>query len=68
MTESPINAPPSSPGPESELLKFRVPEVEDIEVVLIRLEDGTVVARTAEELEKEGGESHRGVPGGSPGA
>ncbi|GAH67492.1 unnamed protein product [marine sediment metagenome] len=53
MTESPTNAPPSSPGLESELLKFRVPEVEDIEVVLIRLEDGTVVARTAEELAKE---------------
>ncbi len=53
MTESPINAPPFSPGPENELLKFRVPEVEDIEVVLIRLEDGTIVARTAAELEKE---------------
>ncbi len=54
MTESPINAPPFSPGPENELLKFRVPEVEDIEVVLIRLEDGTIVARTAAELEVEG--------------
>jgi len=53
MTESPINAPPFSPGPESELLKFRVPEVDDIEVYLIRLEDGTIVARTAAELEAE---------------
>ncbi len=61
MTESPTNAPPSSPGLESELLKFQVPEVEDIEVVLIRLADGRVVARTAEELEEEGEQSHRGV-------
>ncbi len=56
MTESPINAPPFSPGPDGELLKFRVPEVEDIEVVLIRLEDGTIVARTAAELEAERGQ------------
>lgn len=54
MTESPTNAPPFSPGPDGELLKFRVPEVEDIEVVLIRLADGRIVARTAEELEAEG--------------
>ncbi len=56
MTESPINAPPFSPGLESELLKFQVPEVENIEVVLIRLEDGTIVARTAAELEAEKGQ------------
>lgn len=56
MTESPTNAPPFSPGPESELLKFQVPEVEDIEVVLIRLADGRIVARTAEELEAEEGQ------------
>jgi len=55
MTESPINAPPFSPAPGNDLLKFRVPEVEDIEVVLIRLEDGTIVARTAAELEAEEG-------------
>lgn len=54
MTESPINAPPFSPGPDEELLKFRVPEVDDIEVFLIRLEDGTIVARTAAELDAEG--------------
>ncbi len=53
MTESPINAPPFSPGLGNDLLKFRVPEVEDIEVYLIRLEDGTIVARTAAELETE---------------
>ncbi len=55
MTESPINEGPSLPEPGSELLKFRVPEVEDVEVFLIRLEDGTVVARTGKELEGVGG-------------
>jgi len=30
-----------------------VPQVEDKEVYLIRLEDGRIVARTAEELEEE---------------
>jgi len=66
MTESPINAPPFSPGPDGELLKFRVPEVDDIEVYLIRLEDGTIVARTAAELEAESGQGDSGIPGGSP--
>jgi len=33
-------------------LKFRVPEMEDVEVYLVRLEDGRVVARTREELEE----------------
>ena len=56
MTESPTNARPFSPGPESELLKFRVPEVDDIEVFILRLEDGTIVARTATELEAEKGQ------------
>lgn len=55
MTESPTNGPPFSPAPDGELLKFRVPEVDDIEVFLIRLEDGTIVARTAAELEEERG-------------
>jgi len=35
------------------ILKFRVPEVEDKEVYLLRLEDGRIVARTKEELEEE---------------
>ena len=35
------------------ILKFRVPEVEDKEVYLVRLEDGRIVARTKEELEEE---------------
>jgi len=34
------------------LLSFRLPEVEDKEVYLVRLEDGRVVARTKEELEE----------------
>lgn len=53
MIESPENAAPSSPELAGELLKFRVPEVEDVEVFLVRLEDGRIVARTAEELEEE---------------
>ena len=39
--------------PQEKLLKFRVPEVEDKEVYLVRLEDGRIVARTKEELEEE---------------
>jgi len=40
------------------LLKFKVPEVKDVEVYIVRLADGRIVARTAEELEesKEEGE------------
>lgn len=50
MTELPEGAAPSLPEPGSELLRFQVPEIEDVEVYLVRLEDGTVVARTAAEL------------------
>ena len=35
------------------LLRFQFPEQEGKEVYLIQLEDGTIVARTKEELEKE---------------
>ena len=42
-------------SPENELLRFKVPEIEEVEVVFIRLEDGTIVARTKEELEKAEG-------------
>jgi hypothetical protein len=55
MTESQGSEGKSSVGRGSELLRFKVPEIEDVEVYLIRLEDGTVVARTAEELVKERG-------------
>ena len=36
------------------LLRFQFPEKKDEEVYLIELEDGTIVARTKKELEKEG--------------
>ncbi len=32
------------------ILSFRLPEAKEIEVVLIRLPDGTVVARTKDEV------------------
>lgn len=34
---------------------IRLPEREDVEVVLVRLDDGTIVARTREELDKTAG-------------
>ena len=38
--------------PQEKLLSFRIPEVKDKEVVLLRLEDGRIVARTREEIEE----------------
>jgi len=35
-----------------ELIDIRLPDVEEKEVVLVRLPDGRVVARTREELER----------------
>ena len=52
MTKSPENQQPSSPGPEK-LLQFELPEVKDVEINVVRLEDGRIVARTAEELEED---------------
>ena len=49
---SPEKEEKSSPEIER-LLSFRFPEKKDEEVFLIELEDGTVVARTKAELEKE---------------
>ena len=37
---------------ERPLLKVKLPEMEDVEVYLIRLKDGRVVARTRDEIEK----------------
>jgi len=37
---------------------IRLPEREDVEVVLVRLDDGTIVARTRAELEKAEGNPH----------
>ena len=34
-------------------LRFHVPEVEEVEVVFVRLADGRIVARTPDELEEE---------------
>lgn len=34
-------------------LRFKLPEVEEVEVVFVRLEDGRIVARTPDELEAE---------------
>ena len=39
-------------GREQPLLKVRLPEMVEKEIYLIRLEDGSIVARTAEEIEK----------------
>jgi len=56
MTEKQDNRAPSSPDPDSALLSLRLPEIEDVEVFLVRLDDGTIVARTADELAREGKE------------
>jgi hypothetical protein len=37
------------PEPEK-LLQFKLPEVKEVEAYFVRLKDGRVVARTAEEL------------------
>jgi len=39
---------------QEELIKFNLPEAKEVEVVLVKLEDGTIVARTVEELKKNG--------------
>jgi len=62
MTESQDNAAPFSQELGNDLLRFRVPEVQEVEVVMVRLADGRIVARTAEELETERGQSDRGIP------
>lgn len=42
----------SSPQRMRRLFQFLPPDVEDVEVYLVRLADGRIVARTAEELEE----------------
>jgi hypothetical protein len=37
---------------EGRLVRIEVPEVEEVEVYLVRLEDGRLVARTGDELSK----------------
>ena len=51
MTEKQDKTESSSEERVEDLLKFKLPEVSNVEVFLIRLADGTVVARTKEELE-----------------
>jgi hypothetical protein len=52
MTPEPTSEEKSSPVPAAELLKFKVPSVANVDVYLVRLADGTIVARTGEELRK----------------
>ena len=40
-------------------LRFKVPEVEEVEVVFVRLADGRIVARTLNELEAEKAEKEK---------
>ena len=40
-------------------LRFKVPEVEEVEVVFVRLADGRIVARTPDELEAEKAEKEK---------
>jgi len=49
---SPERKQKSSPEPE-ELLHYEVPEVEEAEVYLLRDEEGKIIARTKDELEKK---------------
>jgi len=51
MTEKQGSPEPSSEEHVDDLLKFQLPDVSDVEVYLVRLADGRIVARTAEELE-----------------
>ena len=39
---------------ERPLLQVKIPKHEEVEVYLIKLEDGRIVARTKEEIEKAG--------------
>jgi hypothetical protein len=45
-----VNESPSSERQISRLFRFTVPETKDVEVYMVRLPDGRIVARTAEEL------------------
>ncbi len=42
----------SSLPPRNELLRVSVPEVEEVEIVLLKDKKGNIIARTAKELEK----------------
>ena len=38
--------------PEQPLLQIKIPQHEEVEIYLIKLADGTIVARTKDEIEK----------------
>lgn len=54
MSKTPLqgNEEKSSPATALPSLKFRLPEIEELDLFVIELEDGTKVVRTAAELEK----------------
>lgn len=47
--------------------RLRLPQAKDVEVVLLRLPDGRIVARTREELEAEAAPAGGTSPGGKTG-
>ncbi len=52
MTADLVKNSQSSPQRPEELLSFSIPEVEEVEIVLLKDSKGNIVARTAKELEK----------------
>jgi len=52
MTAEPVSNTKSLQQRQDELLKFNIPEFEEIEIVLLKDKKGNIVARTAKELEK----------------
>ena len=52
MTAEQADNTKSSLPPRNELLRFSVPEVEEVEIVLLKDKKGNIIARTAKELEK----------------
>lgn len=49
---SPENEEKSSPEKEN-ILQFQFPEQKKVDVFLVKLTDGTIIARTKDELKKE---------------
>ncbi len=45
-------------------MSFQLPDGKTAEVVMVRLADGRIVARTREELERLEGQAREEVPGG----
>lgn len=53
MTERVERPSGSSQGFGEGIVRIRLPEYDEVEVYLVRLPDGSLVARTAEELSRE---------------